>query len=56
MKFDIDALIAYVSTFITLRVGDLIYTGTPSGVAPVKIGDRLTGYLEGKEAFNFEVK
>jgi acylpyruvate hydrolase len=56
MIFSIDALIAYVSTFVTLRVGDLIYTGTPSGVGPVKIGDQLTGYMEGKEMFGFEIK
>jgi len=56
MIFSIDELIAYVSTFVTLRVGDLIYTGTPSGVGPVKIGDQLTGFMEGKEMFRFEIR
>lgn len=56
MIFPIDKIIAYVSRFLTLKIGDLIYTGTPAGVGPVKIGDVLTGYLEGKEMFNFEIK
>ncbi len=56
MIFPIDKLISYVSTFITLKVGDLIYTGTPAGVGPVQIGDNLTGYLEGKKMFEFQVK
>ena len=40
-------MIAYVSQFVTLKVGDLIYTGTPEGVGPVAIGDQLQGYLNG---------
>lgn len=56
MIFSIDRIIAYVSKFLTLKIGDLIYTGTPSGVGPVKIGDKLTGKLEGKVMFEFEVK
>jgi len=39
-----------------LRAGDLIYTGTPSGVGPVKIGDKLQGYLEGKPMIHCEIK
>jgi len=54
--FSYDKLIAYISTFVTLRMGDLIYTGTPAGVGPVKIGDRLEGYMEGKKMFDFVVK
>lgn len=54
--FTIDQIIAYISKFMTLKTGDLIYTGTPAGVGPVKIGDRLVGYLEGQEFFNFEIK
>ncbi len=46
MIFSIDQIIAHVSQFITLKMGDLIFTGTPAGVGPVKIGDRLTAYLE----------
>lgn len=56
MLFPFDFLISYISQFITLRKGDLIFTGTPSGVGPVAIGDRLEGFIEGKEFFNFEVK
>ncbi len=56
MIFSIDQLIAYVSQYITLKVGDLIYTGTPEGVGPVKTNDQLTGYLQGKEMFSLHIK
>lgn len=56
MIFSIDQLIAHVSKFITLKVGDLIYTGTPAGVGSIKIGDKLIGTLEGQKMFEFEVK
>lgn len=56
MIFSIDRLIAHVSKFITLKVGDLIYTGTPAGVGPIAIGDQLIGTLEGRKMFEFSVK
>lgn len=56
MIFNINQIISYVSKFITLKVGDLIYTGTPSGVGPVKIGDKLIGYLEKNKMFELEIK
>jgi len=56
MLFSIDQLIAYVSQFVTLKTGDLIYTGTPSGVGPVAIGDVLTATLNGEKMFEFKVK
>jgi 2-keto-4-pentenoate hydratase/2-oxohepta-3-ene-1,7-dioic acid hydratase in catechol pathway len=56
MIFPIDELIAQISRYFTLKIGDLIYTGTPAGVGPVKIGDRLEGYLEDKKMFDFLVK
>ena len=56
LLFSFDKIIAYVSTFITLKVGDLIYTGTPAGVAAVNIGDKLQGYLEGDLLLEFEIK
>ncbi|MDX5346043.1 MAG: fumarylacetoacetate hydrolase family protein [Hymenobacteraceae bacterium] len=56
MLNDFDAIIAYISQFITLKKGDFIFTGTPEGVAPVQIGDRLEGYIEDKKVLNFEVK
>lgn len=55
MLFHIDAIIAYVSQFITLKTGDLIFTGTPAGVGPVAINDRLQGYLENQLMFDFKV-
>ncbi|MCW5908701.1 MAG: fumarylacetoacetate hydrolase family protein [Chitinophagales bacterium] len=56
MMFPFEKIIAYVSLFFTLQTGDLIYTGTPAGVGPVKIGDRLEGFLEGEQVFAFEIK
>lgn len=56
MIFPIDDIIAHVSKYFTLKIGDLIYTGTPAGVGPVKIGDRLEGFLEGEKRFDFRIK
>ncbi len=56
MIFDIDHLIAYVSRFVTLRMGDFIFTGTPEGVGPTKIGDHFEAYLEGEKLLDFRVK
>lgn len=53
MLTGIDHLIAYISTFFTLKTGDLLYTGTPAGVGPVKIDDHLEGYLEGDKVLDF---
>ncbi|MFM7566294.1 MAG: fumarylacetoacetate hydrolase family protein [Flavobacteriales bacterium] len=55
MLFTIDQLIAYVSTFITLKTGDIIFTGTPAGVGPIKPGDLLVGHLMGKEMFSIQI-
>ncbi len=56
MIFTYDVLIAYVSKFVTLKIGDLIYTGTPAGVGPVKIGDRLVGKIENTVLLDFLIK
>ena len=56
MIFKIDDLIAYVSQFYTLKIGDLLYTGTPVGVGPVAVGQRLEGYLEGEKLLDFYVR
>jgi len=56
MLFNINQIIEYVSKFITLKVGDLIYTGTPAGVSSVKIGDVLEASLEGETLLKFEIK
>lgn len=53
--FTNEKVIAYVSRFITLNEGDLIFTGTPKGVSPVKRGDRLEGFLEGEKMLDFEI-
>lgn len=55
MLFSIDTLIAYLSRFFTMKIGDLIYTGTPEGVGKVAVGDLLTGKLEGSTFFDFRV-
>jgi 2-keto-4-pentenoate hydratase/2-oxohepta-3-ene-1,7-dioic acid hydratase in catechol pathway len=54
--FSIDEVIAYLSSFVTLKTGDLIFTGTPSGVGPVQIGDKLEGFIENQKMFSFDIK
>ncbi|NTW24161.1 MAG: fumarylacetoacetate hydrolase family protein [Lentimicrobium sp.] len=49
MIFSFDQIIAYVSKFVTLKQGDYIFTGTPAGVGPVKIGDSLEAFIGGKK-------
>jgi 2-keto-4-pentenoate hydratase/2-oxohepta-3-ene-1,7-dioic acid hydratase in catechol pathway len=56
MLWNIDALIAYVSQFFTLKKGDIIFTGTPKGVAKVTEGDVLEGFIEGKSVFKIQIK
>jgi len=56
LLFSFDYIISYLSTFFTLRTGDLIFTGTPKGVGPVVIGDKLTAYIEDEKLLEFEVK
>jgi 2-keto-4-pentenoate hydratase/2-oxohepta-3-ene-1,7-dioic acid hydratase in catechol pathway len=56
MIFSFEKIIAYVSRFMTLKTGDLIFTGTPAGVGPVKVNDRLEAYLEGDKLMDFPVK
>ena len=54
--FSFEKIISYVSQFITLKTGDLIYTGTPEGVAAVKIGDVLEAFIEDNKLFHLNVK
>ena len=56
MIFSFDEIISYVSKFITLRTGDLVFTGTPPGVGRVKIGDHLVASLEGQVLLDFRIK
>ncbi|MFT5678720.1 fumarylacetoacetate hydrolase family protein [Patiriisocius sp. Uisw_047] len=56
MLWNIDALIEYVSKYFTLKIGDIIFTGTPSGVARIQSNDILTGFIEDKKLFSIKVK
>ncbi|MBZ4043036.1 fumarylacetoacetate hydrolase family protein [Flavobacterium hibisci] len=56
MLWKIDELISYVSQYFTLKIGDVIFTGTPAGVAAVKPNDVLEGFLEDKKLFRIQVK
>ena len=56
MLWKIDEIISHVSKFFTLKIGDLIFTGTPSGVSRVKKEDVLEGYIEGVECFKIKIK
>ena len=56
MIFPFDIIIEHVSKYVTLKIGDLIYTGTPAGVGPVAIGDRLEGFIGELSMFDIQVK
>lgn len=56
MLYSVDEIVSYLSRFFTLRTGDLLFTGTPSGVGPVHIGDHLEGYLEDRKVLDFRCK
>ncbi|MBZ4652455.1 MAG: hydrolase [Proteiniphilum sp.] len=56
MIYSIDRIIAFISRFFTLKIGDLIFTGTPAGVGPVKINDHLQGFIEERKVLDFRVK
>ena len=56
MLWNFDEIIEHISQYFTLKVGDIIFTGTPKGVGPVKIGDKLEAFIEGDKLMDFEVK
>lgn len=56
MIFNVDTIIEYVSKFFTLNIGDLIFTGTPAGVGPVNVHDKLEGYLAGQKLLEVDIR
>jgi 2-keto-4-pentenoate hydratase/2-oxohepta-3-ene-1,7-dioic acid hydratase in catechol pathway len=56
MIFSPDQIIHYISKYMTLKIGDLIFTGTPSGVGPVKIGDKLEGFINEQKMLSVNIK
>lgn len=56
MIFSFDHIISYVSQFVTLKMGDLIFTGTPEGVGPIKIGDTFEAFIEGEKMLDLTIK
>ena len=56
MIFSVDKIISYISKFFTLKIGDLIFTGTPAGIGPVAINDHLEGYIENEKLLDFRIK
>ena len=56
MIFSIDYVISYVSQFMTLKIGDLIFTGTPEGVGPIKINDHFEAFIEGEKKLDLNIK
>lgn len=56
MIFSFEYIVSYLSRFFTLRTGDLIFTGTPSGVGPVQVGDTLAAYIENEKLLEFDIK
>lgn len=56
MVHSVDAIIAYISEFYTIKIGDILFTGTPEGVGAVQIGNHLEGWLEGRKMLDFYIK
>lgn len=56
MIFDFNTILVHISKYITIKMGDLIFTGTPAGVGPVAIGDRLEGFLGEEKMLKVDIK
>ena len=55
LLFSFKDVIVYLSKYFTLQQGDYIFTGTPAGVGPIKVGDRLEGYINGEKLLKCDV-
>jgi len=53
--FDFQTIIVHLSKYFTIQMGDYIYTGTPAGVGPIKIGDRIEGFINGKKMLKCDI-
>ena len=56
MIFSVNRIIEYASKYFTLNIGDLIFTGTPAGIGPVTVYDKLEGYLEGQKLLDVDIR
>jgi len=56
MIFNFDYIISYISRFITFKKGDIVFTGTPEGIGPIQIGDKIEAYIEDKKMLEFDVR
>ncbi len=56
MLFSVDHILSYVSRFMTLKIGDLLFTGTPAGVGPVSVGQHLEGYIGRQKLLDFHIR
>ncbi|OEK04279.1 fumarylacetoacetate hydrolase family protein [Roseivirga misakiensis] len=56
MLYNFDQIIAYISKFFTLKTGDIIFTGTPAGVGPIVVGDKLEAYIEEEKLLEVEIR
>ena len=56
MIFSVDEIISYVSGFMTLKIGDILFTGTPAGVGPLNIGDKLEGYIDSQKMIEMKIR
>ncbi len=56
MIHDFDAIVAYISNYFSVNIGDMVFTGTPAGVGEVVVGDELEGFIEDDSLFSLEIK
>jgi 2-keto-4-pentenoate hydratase/2-oxohepta-3-ene-1,7-dioic acid hydratase in catechol pathway len=56
MIHDFDSIVAYISNYFSVNIGDLVFTGTPAGVGEVVVGDELEGFIEDDSLLSLEIK